>query len=46
VADPPAKPIELRIYKDDVIPTVPGKTAVCIGNCFVAGKMRAVAAFR
>jgi hypothetical protein len=46
VADPPAKPIELRIYKDDVIPTVPGKKVVCIGNCFVAGEMRAVAAFR
>jgi hypothetical protein len=42
----PGQPIELRLSPGGVIPPIPGKTLVCIGNCFVEGKLRIVAAFR
>lgn len=43
----PGQAIELRLFPPDGgIPTIPGKTLVCIGNCFVKGKREKVAAFR
>ncbi len=45
-ADSPAQTIDLHLCPGGVIPTSPGKVLVCIGNCFVEGELRTVAAFR
>lgn len=45
-ASAPGQAIELRLCPGGDIPTIPGKGLVCIGNCFVEGKLRMVAAFR
>jgi hypothetical protein len=45
-ANGPGPAIELHLCPGGVIPTIPGKTVVCIGNCFVEAKLRMVAAFR
>jgi len=42
----PAEAIELHLCPNGKIPTIPGKTLVCIGDCFVESKLRLVAAFR
>ena len=43
----PGQAIELRLFPPDgEIPTIPGKTLVCIENCFVKSKREKVAAFR
>jgi hypothetical protein len=42
----PSQAIELRLCPGGVIPTISGKTLVCIGNCFVQAELRMVAAFR
>lgn len=44
--DKPDKAIELLLCLGGTIPTIPGKTLVCIGNCFVDSELRKVAAFR
>jgi hypothetical protein len=46
VTDAPGKAIALHLCPGGAIPTIPGKTLVCIGNGFVDGKLRMVAAFR
>lgn len=39
--------IELRLCPPGgAIPTIPGKSVVCVGRCFVEGKLKRVAAFR
>jgi len=45
-ANAPGQAIELHLCPGGAIPTIPGKTVVCIGNCFVEAKLRIVAAFR
>lgn len=43
--DAPLRPLNCTC-PDGEIPTIPGKTLVCIGNCFVESRLRMVAAFR
>ncbi|MBK7674657.1 MAG: hypothetical protein IPJ27_07720 [Candidatus Accumulibacter sp.] len=38
--------IELRLCSGGNIPQIPGKTLVCLGDCFVDSQLRLVAAFR
>jgi len=45
-ANAPGQAIELHLCPGGAIPTIPGKTLVCKGNCFVDGEKRTVAAFR
>lgn len=45
-ANAPGQAIELHLCPGGVIPTIPGKTLVCKGRCFVKGELRTVAAFR
>lgn len=45
-ANAPGQAVELHLCPGGVIPTIPGKTVVCKGNCFVKGELRTVAAFR
>lgn len=46
-AGKPDKPIELHeLPAGGAIPTIPGKTLVCIGRCFVERTPLEVAAFR
>ncbi len=42
----PAEAIELHLCPNGKIPTIPGKTLVCIGDCLVDSRLRMVAAFR
>jgi hypothetical protein len=42
----PLKVMELHLCPGGVVPPIPGKTLVCIGNCFVEAELRMVAAFR
>jgi hypothetical protein len=45
-AGKPDKPIALKEISNGAIPTIPGRTLVCIGRCFVKGIPLEVAAFR
>lgn len=45
-AGKPDRPVELHKLPGGAIPTIPGKTLVCIGRCFVEGTALEVAAFR